>query len=56
MKLLDAMFGCTCKHYSFPQTKEGKGCYVVCLNCGREYEYDWQTMTRGKSLAELAVA
>jgi hypothetical protein len=38
---------------SFPITKRGKerpaagcetGTYVVCLDCGKEFAYDWQKM------------
>ena len=53
-KLLDAVFGCRHAHYSFPITvKRGirrnsaatlTGTYVVCLDCGREFPYDWQEM------------
>ncbi len=52
--LLDVFFGCWHKHYSFPitiragQRRSGAasltGTYVVCLDCGREFPYDWQTM------------
>jgi hypothetical protein len=52
--LLDVMFGCWHKRYSFPITaKSGKrrspaaavtGTYVVCLDCGKEFPYDWQEM------------
>jgi hypothetical protein len=52
-KLMDAMFGCRHSRYSFPLTiRPGsrrssaarKGTYVVCLDCGREFNYDWQEM------------
>jgi hypothetical protein len=52
-KLLDAMFGCWHSHYSFPITvrsglrRSGSartGTYVVCLDCGKEFAYDWQAM------------
>jgi hypothetical protein len=52
--LLDLLFGCTHRKYSFPITiKPGQrrsaaasitGTYVVCINCGKEMPYDWQTM------------
>ena len=54
MKIFDALFGCWHKNISFPQTqKAGKrrsaaatemGTYVVCLDCGQEFAYDWQQM------------
>jgi predicted transcriptional regulator len=52
-RLLDALFGCGHKHYSFPITvKKGwrspaasvTGTYVVCLDCGKEFPYDWKQM------------
>jgi len=52
--LFDALFGCWHTHFSFPQTvRPGTrrsraasvtGTYVVCLNCGKEFAYDWQQM------------
>jgi hypothetical protein len=53
-KLFDAVFGCWHNHYSFPITvRSGSrrnkaasltGTYVVCLDCGKEFAYDWQEM------------
>jgi hypothetical protein len=52
--LVDALFGCWHKNYSFPiTTRRGQrrsaaasltGTYVVCLDCGKEFPYDWQDM------------
>jgi len=52
--LLEFVFGCHHRNYSFPITlRSGKrrtraasltGTYVVCLNCGRELAYDWNAM------------
>ena len=52
--LVDMFFGCWHKNYSFPiTTKKGQrrsgaasltGTYVVCLDCGKEFPYDWQEM------------
>ena len=52
--LVDMFFGCWHKNYSFPITsKTGRrqsraasvtGTYVVCLDCGKEFPYDWQQM------------
>ena len=54
VNLLDLFFGCWHKNYSFPITvKPGQrrtgaasvtGTYVVCLECGKEFPYDWKTM------------
>ncbi|MGH9524123.1 MAG: hypothetical protein ACRD3E_16495 [Terriglobales bacterium] len=53
-RILDYLFGCWHKNYSFPITaKSGKsrneaasvtGTYVVCLDCGKEFPYDWRAM------------
>ena len=53
-KVFDALFGCWHSRYSFPITvKSGvrrnraavlTGTYVVCLDCGKEFAYDWQEM------------
>jgi len=69
--LLEALFGCRHARYSFPVTvRRSKrrpeaavltGTYVVCLDCGKEFAYDWQEMTvitsperHRERLAELA--
>jgi hypothetical protein len=53
-KVFEVLFGCWHTHYSFPMTvKPGSrrnkaasltGTYVVCLDCGKEFAYDWQEM------------
>jgi hypothetical protein len=53
-KVLQFLFGCRHANYSFPQTAKGNkrrsaaasltGTYVVCLDCGHEFSYDWQNM------------
>jgi len=51
--VMDMLFGCWHTNYSFPITaKKGHqkeaaritGTYVVCLECGKEFPYDWKTM------------
>ena len=54
VKIIDALFGCWHRRMSFPQTnKRGQrhseaamqtGTYVVCLDCGTEFAYDWKSM------------
>jgi hypothetical protein len=61
-KLIDAVFGCWHSRYSFPVTIRGTarrpqagaltGTYVVCLDCGKEFPYDWQEMKVITSPAE----
>ena len=53
-RLLDALFGCWHNNLSFPITARSgsrrsaaaclTGTYVVCLDCGREFAYDWRQM------------
>ena len=52
-KLLDVLFGCSHKRYTFPLSAKGPhrseaaamtGTYVVCLDCGKEFAYDWRQM------------
>ena len=62
-KVIDILFGCSHANYSFPLTaKSGKrrseaaaltGTYVVCLDCGREFAYDWQDMRIVTSTEQL---
>jgi hypothetical protein len=51
--LMDVLFGCWHSNYSFPLTAktgnraaaaQATGTYVVCLDCGKEFPYDWKTM------------
>jgi hypothetical protein len=54
LKILSLLFGCWHKRLGFPiSTIRGQrriaaarqtGTYVVCLDCGREFPYDWQQM------------
>jgi hypothetical protein len=53
-KFTDMFFGCWHKNYSFPitarpgQRRSGAalatGTYIVCLDCGKEFAYDWKQM------------
>lgn len=62
--LVDALFGCWHKNYSFPiTTRRGErrsaaaavtGTYVVCLDCGKEFPYSWQDMKMVSAAAESA--
>jgi hypothetical protein len=51
--IIDALFGCWHRNTSFPQTSRRgqrrsggsqRGTYIVCLDCGKEFAYDWQKM------------
>lgn len=60
-RLLDALFGCRHGRYSFPISAR-RGChneaasltgiYIVCLDCGREFPYDWEKMEVIKTPSE----
>jgi hypothetical protein len=66
--LFNFLFGCYHKNFSFPITKKRgqrlspaaslTGTYVVCLDCGKEFPYDWQEMkiihARSKRLPQVA--
>ncbi len=68
-RLMDAMFGCRHTRYSFPITiRAGSrrspngqrvGTYVACLDCGKEFRYDWQEMkivgTQSREVAHTLV-
>jgi len=53
--LFSVLFGCWHRHLSFPITvrrparfnipaARQTGTYVVCLDCGSEFPYDWEQM------------
>ena len=50
--LLNTLFGCSHSRITFPLTPSRKmatsanrhGTYVVCLDCGKEFAYDWREM------------
>lgn len=56
LNVVDFLFGCSHKNYSFPITIKSKGnqrrpeaasvtgTYVVCTDCGKEFPYDWRQM------------
>lgn len=53
-QILEGLFGCWHRRLTFPLTaRRGTlrpiaaretGTYVVCLDCGKEFGYDWQRM------------
>ncbi len=58
--LLNTLFGCSHQRTTFPLTpaRNGyqapgatrNGTYVVCLECGKEFAYDWNEMRVGVKL------
>jgi len=54
---VNLFFGCSHKRTSFPITPGRTingiargGTYVACLDCGREFAYDWETMQIGEQV------
>jgi RNase P subunit RPR2 len=62
--LLDSLFGCSHRRTTFPLTPSRKmasttnrhGTYVVCLDCGQEFRYDWKAMRIGEPVASRTPA
>ena len=61
--LVASLFGCAHSNCSFPRTSKAGALacgamttYVVCLDCGKEFPYDWQKMkiTSAKRVARYA--
>jgi hypothetical protein len=66
--LLNSLFGCSHQRTTFPLTPARKsgvfqapgharnGTYVVCLDCGKEFAYDWSEMRVGQPVPARAPA
>jgi hypothetical protein len=62
--LMNILFGCSHRRTTFPFTPARKvglsngrnGTYVVCLDCGKEFDYDWQEMRIGNQVVATAPA
>jgi hypothetical protein len=55
----NSLFSCSHQRTTFPQTPGRKavapgvtrlGTYVVCLDCGKEFAYDWESMRVGQAV------
>lgn len=59
--LLTFLFGCSHSRTTFPLTPSRRtqlspetsrqGTYVVCLDCGKEFDYNWKDMRVGNAVA-----
>jgi len=60
--VLNALFGCSHDKITFPMTPgrafsttslgaHCRGTYVVCLDCGKEFQYDWSEMRVGEPIS-----
>jgi hypothetical protein len=63
--ILNTLFGCAHQRTTFPLTplrKNGgfpvpthrNGAYVVCLDCGKEFSYDWKEMRVGDAVSVMS--
>jgi hypothetical protein len=52
--LAAALFGCSHEHTTFPLSRRygfrRRDTYIVCLDCGREFRYDWGRMRVGSEI------
>jgi hypothetical protein len=58
MKFLTWLFGCSHHRMTFPITltrRPKRGMYVVCLDCGKEFGYDWNKMKRVEAVPQQIV-
>jgi predicted transcriptional regulator len=63
--LLNSLFGCSHNRTTFPLTPSRRtqlsseasrqGTYVVCLDCGKEFDYNWKEMRVGNAVAARVV-
>jgi hypothetical protein len=62
--LLSTIFGCSHNRTTFPLTPSRKsaiadggrkGTYVVCLDCGKEFDYNWKEMRMGNPADMLPI-
>jgi hypothetical protein len=58
--LLGSIFGCAHNRTTFPLTPSRKSkltdgarrsTYIVCLDCGKEFDYNWKEMRIGSQVA-----
>ena len=51
--LLNGLFGCSHQRTTFPLTNAGKKeTYIACLDCGKEFSYNWQEMRVGAPVSK----
>jgi hypothetical protein len=62
--LLGSIFGCAHNRTTFPLTPSRKskfpegarrGTYIVCLDCGKEFDYNWKEMRIGSPVEMLSI-
>jgi hypothetical protein len=54
--LLTWLYGCQHQRTTFPLTPRGEtdrqSPTVTCLDCGRQFEYSWEAMRRGRPVGQ----
>ena len=61
--IINSLFGCSHRRTTFPITpgrragfsNSNKGTYVVCLDCGKEFGYNWHDMKVGEAVKHPVV-
>jgi len=57
--VIDTLFGCSHRRTTFPITPKPPtarmGAYVTCLNCGKEFAYNWDLMRMEEGPAAVPV-
>ena len=62
--MMNALFGCGHQRTTFPITPRRRpaasvlrsSTYVACLDCGKEFAYDWKSMRIGEPMTQAAMA
>jgi hypothetical protein len=58
--VLERFFGCSHRRTTFPLTPKRSsgrvGAYVTCLDCGKEFAYNWNEMRLEDTVAQPAVS
>jgi hypothetical protein len=55
LSLLRSVFNHHCSHqFSWPQRRSEGGHYQICIRCGDQYVYDWETMDRAEKITASA--
>ncbi len=54
--LVSYLFGCSHVRTTFPMRRKSspenrQGTYIVCLDCGKEFDYNWKEMRAGEVVA-----
>ena len=60
--LVAVLFGCRHRRTTFPLTRTGatqaeaNGTFVTCVDCGKEFKYDWATLRIGEAVTRHQIA